>query len=212
MSNVCVKEVDDFSNHCLYIRSLYTFAIRIFKDGQPDEHAAMEAIAPLFFEDLAQVFADYMVIAACRVTDDADAGRGRENFTVELFVKHFAPDSEAFKQLDAIHQRMKPFRTKILPARNKLAAHADRAAVGGAALGKASWQEWAQFWSDLADFVGTLNEQMKGKPFEIDAAGVTGDAEMLLKALAHARYFDTLLDSSDPTVKAACLKVALPET
>src|SRR5712691_9812235 len=118
MSNVSITEVEDFSDHCVYIRSLYTYATRIFKNGQPDEHVAMEAIAPLFFEDLAQVFADYMVIAACRVTDDADAGRGRENFTIELFVKNFAPDSEAFKQLDTIHQRMKPFRTKILPARN----------------------------------------------------------------------------------------------
>jgi hypothetical protein len=53
---------------------------------------------------------------------------------------------------------------------------------------------------------------MKGKPFEIDAAGVMGDAEMLLKALVHARQFDTLVNSSDPTVKAACLKGALPES
>jgi AbiU2 len=170
----------------------------------------MQAIAPLFFEDLAQVFGDYVVIAACRVTDDADAGRGRENFTVELFVKHFAADTESFKKLDAIRQRMKPFRTKILPARNKLAAHADRAAVSGASLGTASWEEWAQFWSDLADFVRALNEEIKKKPFEIDAGGVMGDAEMLLKALAHAQHFEALLNSSDPAVQAACLELTLP--
>jgi AbiU2 len=169
MSNVTVKEVEDFSNHCVYIRSLYTFATRIFRNASADEQAAMQAIAPLVFEDLAQVFGDYVVIAACRVTDDADAGKGRENFTVELFVKNFASDTEAFKKLNAIHQRMKPFRSKILPARNKLAAHADRAAVSGASLGTASWEEWQQFWSDLADFVRALNEEINKRPFEIDA-------------------------------------------
>jgi hypothetical protein len=35
---------------------------------------------------------------------------------------------------------------------------------------------------------------------------------MLTTAGGHARHFDTLLKSGDPTVKAACFEVALPET
>jgi hypothetical protein len=143
----------------------------------------MTAVAPLFFDDLSMVFAECVVIAACRITDPAKDRSGKENFTVELFVNHFASDTEAFKQLDALHQRMKPFRAKILQARHKLAAHSDRAAVSGPPLDTATWQEWDQFWSDLKDFVRILNVQTMGKPFDIDAADVPGDAKMLLKAL-----------------------------
>ena len=91
------------------------------------------------------------MLAACRITDTAKGG-GKENFTVELFVNHFASDTEAFKELDALHQQMKPFRTKILPARHKLAAHSDRVAVSGPPLDAGSWPEWDQFWSTLKDF------------------------------------------------------------
>jgi hypothetical protein len=210
MSNVSDKEVKDFSEHCVFIRSVYLFGVRLFKDSDPTERDLMTAVAPLLFEDLTQVFREFMVLAACRITDPAKDRRGNENFTVEMFVNNFAADTEAFKQLDALHQRMKPFRGKIEPARNKLSAHHDRAAVGGPPLGAASWQEWNEFWSAVKDFVRILNEQTTGKPFEIDAAGVPGDAEMLLKALSQSRHFEELLKGNDPAVTAACLKVALP--
>src|ERR1700730_5364096 len=98
MSNVSDKEVKKFSEHCVYIRSVYRFAVRIFKNSNADEQKLRETIAPLFFEDLAQVFADYVVIAACRITDLAKDRQGNENFTVELFVNNFAADTDAFKQ------------------------------------------------------------------------------------------------------------------
>jgi hypothetical protein len=211
ISNVSDKEVKDFSEHCVFIRSVYVFAERLFRHSDSVEHALMGAIAPRFFEDLSNVFGDYVVIAACRITDPAKDRKGNENFTIEMLVNHFAPHTHAFKQLDALHQRMKPFRTKIVPARNKLAAHTDRTAVSGPPLGTASWEEWAQFWSALRDFVRILNEKTTGRPFEIDAAGVFGDAEMLLKALGESRHFETLLNGNDPVVKAACLKAALPK-
>jgi hypothetical protein len=74
--------------------------------------------------------------------------------------------------------------------------------------GAASFPEWDDFWSALAEFVRLLNEETIGSPFEIDAAGVLGDAEMLLKALRDTQYFETLLRTGDATVKSACLKVA----
>ena len=66
--------------------------IRIWKDSDGDERKLMEAISPLFFEDIGKVLGDYTVIAACRVADPADAGRGRQNFTVELFTNSFPPE------------------------------------------------------------------------------------------------------------------------
>jgi hypothetical protein len=111
-----------------------------------------------------------------------------------------------------VSERMKKLRTKILPARNKLGAHADRDVIRkGNVLGQASFQEWEDFWSALKDFVRIINEKLTGKPFEIDAAGVLGDAEMLIKALWQSRHFETLLRGSDKAVVDACLKVAMPQ-
>ena len=108
---------------------------------------------------------------------------------------------------------MQRLRAKVQPARDKLAVHADRDAVRkGAPLGQASFEEWDDFWSALQEFVRILNEKVTGKPFEIDASGVEGDAEMLLKALAQSKHFEVLLNGNDPAISEACLKVALPPT
>jgi hypothetical protein len=115
---------------------------RIWKDSNADERKMMEAICPLFFEDIGKVLRDFVVIAACRVTDPADAGRGRQNFTVELFADSFPPESEAFRQLHALRQRMEKHRNKITPARHKLGAHADRDVIRkGEPLPGGSWED-----------------------------------------------------------------------
>jgi hypothetical protein len=209
--NVSKKEIEEFSDHCVYIRSVYVFATRLLRDCDEQERKSMEAIAPSIFADLAQLLTEYLIIAACRITDPAVDGRNNENLTIELFVNDFSSDPETYKQLDELHQRMKKLRKKILPARHKLAAHADRDAIReGKPLGAASWQEWNDFWSALADFVRILNQKKIGKPFEINASGVRGDAEMLLKALKQSQYFETLVDSDDPTIRDACIELALP--
>jgi len=209
--SVSPKEVEEFSAHCVYIRSVYTFMMRIWRDSDDAERKVMEAVAPLFFEDMGKVLSEFLVIAGCRITDPASDRRGNQNFTLELFTNSFSRDSETFKQLAALRQRIDKHRVKILPARNKLGAHADRAVIlKGEPLGAASWTDWDDFWSALRDFVRILNAKTLGKPFEIDAGGVRGDAETLLKALYNHQHFETLLKSNDPVVRDACIKLALP--
>jgi HEPN superfamily AbiU2-like protein len=182
------KEVEIFSNHCVFIRSVHLLAMRIWRDSNAAERERMLAVAPLFFIDVGQVLSEYLVTAACRITDAASDPRGNENFTVELFVNSFSSDKETYQQLDELHQRMKKLRQKILPARNKIGAHADRDVIKkDLTLGAATWDEWDEFWSALKEFVRTLNVETTGQPFEIDAAGVKGDAEMFLKAFSAAR-------------------------
>jgi len=207
---VSIKDVDDFSGHCGYIHSVYVFTMRIWRDSDEAECKIAEAMAPSIFADLSQLLGEYLIIAACRVTDPASGGKN-ENFTVEMFVNALRSDPETFKRLDELHQRMKKLRKIILPARHKLAAHADRDTIrGGKPLGAASWAEWDDFWLALQDFVRLLNERTKGKPFEIDAGGVFGDAEMLLRGLRQSQYFEALAKSDNPVIRDACLKLALP--
>jgi hypothetical protein len=187
---VSKEEVQKFSEHCVYIRSIWILMMRIWRDSDENERKIMEGISPSFFADTGQALTEMMIIAACRITDPANSGGSRENFTVDLFANSFASSPETYEQLDELHQRMKKLRAKILPARHKLGAHADRDVIRkGQVLGKASFEEWDDFWSALKDFVRIINEETTGKPFEIDAGGVFGDAEMLLKALGQSRHF-----------------------
>jgi AbiU2 len=204
------KEIQQFSEHCVYIRSVYLFTLRLLRDCNDQEIATMKAVAPSIFDDLAQILGEYLVIAACRVTDLALDVRKNESFTVELFVNDFASDPETQKQLDALYQKMKKLRKIILPTRHKLAAHANRDTIRkGEPLFAASWQDWDDFWSVLADFVRLLNQKKLGTPFEITAGNVIGDAEQLLKALKQSQHFETLLNGKDAKVSSACIKLAL---
>jgi len=206
------KEVENFSAHCAYIRSVYILAMRIWRDPGDKERRIMDDVAPSFFADIGQVLAEYVVLAACRITDPADDGR-YENLTLETFVDSFAGGSQTAKQLDDLRRQMNTLREKIEPARNKLVAHADRDAIRqGKPLGQASWKEWEDFWSALTKFVRLLNEKVLGSPYEIDIAGVHGDAEVFIKTFKQSQYFLTLLNDQDPTVKTACLNVALRDT
>jgi HEPN superfamily AbiU2-like protein len=202
------KEVRDFSAHSAYIRSVYVLATHIWRDSSEAQRKLMESTAPSFFDYMGQVLAEYVVLAACRVTDPAKDGRN-ENLTLETFVNTFGAGSQTGKQLDELRQQMLAHRKKVQPARHKLIAHADREAIRqGKSLGLASWREWDAFWAALRKFIIILNESALGTPYDIEVAGVPGDAAMVLKSLHQSRYFETLLREGDKAVKAACLTVA----
>jgi hypothetical protein len=203
------EEVATFSSHCVYIRSVYTLTMRIWRHSNDAERNTMEAVAPLFFEDVGQVLSEFIVNCACRVTERAVDAQGNENLTVELFLQGFPTDSDTYKKLNELYERMKRHRRTILPARNKLGAHADREIIRkGKPLGAASWKEWDDFWFGLEQFVSILNQSTTGEPFDIKAAGVTGDAESLLKALKGSQHFDALLNSENAEVQKACQQLA----
>ena len=209
---VADSEINEFSSHCVHIRSVYVLGMRIWRDSTAAERKLMQKLAPSFFENFTFVLGDYLVMAASKITDPAIDAKGNENFTVELFVKSFPPDSQDYKDMDAIRSRMENLRAKILPARNKLGAHSDRDVIRkGEALATASWKEWDEFWAALADFIRELNRKRLGHSFEIEAGGVLGDAEMLLKAFKQSEHFETLLNSRDAVVKEASLALAMDE-
>lgn len=177
-------DLKEISGHCVFLQSVYTFATRIWEDSSEAERKVMEAVAPLFFADIGQVLGQFLVLAVCRITDPACDRSGRQNFTLEWLTNSFPHESEEFKWLESLRQRMNKLREKLLPARNKIVAHADLKTIrDGTLLGAASREEWDDFWCALQDFIRLLNEATTEEPFEINAAGVRGDAEMLIKAL-----------------------------
>jgi hypothetical protein len=110
--------------------------------------------------------------------------RGKENFVVGLFTSVFAKVVPLHSRLSELQSSMETHRGRIEKARHKLTAHADRETIKAReVLGAATWPEWDQFWRDLGTFVSLVHEHVLGSPFEIRAAMVRGDVEMVLKKL-----------------------------
>ncbi|MCS3521843.1 hypothetical protein [Bradyrhizobium elkanii] len=182
--HVSPDEVHLFAEHCVHIWSVFDYARRLFSDCSDAERMAMGSVAPRFFVDLDQVFADYVITAACRVTDPRVDIFGNENLAVDLFPHAFWRYKPLVEQLTKLQARMKKHRTAIEAARNKLTAHSDRKTIrAGQPLAAATWTEWLQFWVDLREFVTLIYQHVFDEPFDIKAAGVRGDAEMLLRKL-----------------------------
>jgi hypothetical protein len=181
---VSPQEIRLFADHCVHIRSVFEYARRIFAESTKAEQSAMESVAPRFFEDLAQVFAEFVITSACRVTDPWVDSRGQTNLVVGHFTKALGRIEPLHRQLIVLQASMEEHRDRIENARNKLTAHADLETIkGGEPLGTATWPQWYQSWKDLGDFVSLVHEHVLGSPFEIRAAMVRGDAEMVLKKM-----------------------------
>jgi AbiU2 len=179
-------EIRLFAEHCVYIRSVFEYYFRIFAEGSEAEYAAMETVAPRFFEDLALVFNESAILAACRVTEPWIDKFGNENFTVDYFTNILG-----YGRFELLHARlvvlqasMEEHRGRIKDARDKLTVHADLETITwGEPIAGATWPQWHQFWKDLGEFVSLVHENAEGSPFEIRAAMVRGDAEMVLKKM-----------------------------
>jgi hypothetical protein len=107
---------------------------------------------------------------------------------------------------------LQAFRRKLVPARNKLISHSDRAAVlAGQTLGGVSQRESDQFWLDLQDFICIVYEKVVGTYFYINGVSMLSDADGLLKALKQAESFDQLLSAADATLARRCTDLALAD-
>ncbi|MBU6463178.1 MAG: hypothetical protein KGK01_01725 [Bradyrhizobium sp.] len=177
-------EIRLFADHCVHIRSVFEYAIRMFAESTEAERKAMNAVAPRFFEDLAQVFNEFSVSSACRVTDPWIDSRGNRNLAVGFFTNGLSRFEPLHQRLTQLQASMEQHRDRIEKARNKLTAHADLETIMlGEPIGAATWLQWDQFWKDLGDFVSLVHKHVLGSPFEIRAAMVRGDAEVVLKKL-----------------------------
>jgi hypothetical protein len=113
---------------------------------------------------------------------------GRINLTIDDGIREAdfsrAPEDQArIKKLrDSIHL----FRSKIIPARNRLIGHLDLDAVmAGQPLGPASEAEWKQFWDDLEQFLHLVHTRYVDPSghFVLNDVGMISDPDSLVKAL-----------------------------
>lgn len=199
-------EIEAMAQFCVHLRSVWRHYEILFEEGEL-RRTLLHRIAPVLFGDLNQLFIEQLVLQICRLTDPP-VTMGRTNLTIDYVIREAdfsgAPGDQArIKKLrDSIHQ----FRSKIVPARNRLIGHLDRDDVmAGQPLGPASEAEWKQFWDDLEQFLHLVHTRYvdPGGHFMLNAVGMISDANSLVKALKESTYFHRALDDHIITRRVA---------
>ncbi len=207
-----MKTLGIFADHCVFMRSIYLHSKTLFEHSSVEERERMSRIANVFFGDLNRVLIEYMILQVCKITDPARDFRNNDNHTTALLLSHyeFAAEPQKAQQLRDLQTRLQAFRNRLLPARNKLISHADRAAIlGRASLGGVPDNAWDEFWIDLQDFVGIIYEKAVGTPIEINGCGGLSDADSLLKVLKQSDCFEQLLHGNDSDLTHKCVDLML---
>ena len=134
------------------------------------------------------VFRHYLILQVCKITDPAKSGK-YDNLTTNFLLQHydFTAESQKLAILQDLNGKMQAFRCKLLPARNKIISHSDRAAIlDGRPLGGVPDNEWVQFWLNLQEFISIIYEKVFGDTMYINAVAES-DSRFLLNALAERR-------------------------
>lgn len=129
---------------------------------------------------------------------------GRKNLTIAYMVNNadFSAAPVEFVQAEALRDRIRQFRAKMLPARNKLISHLDLDSVmAGVPLGAADDAMWRQFWDDLDKLLDILNKRFASPPgtFHLNEVGMISDADSAVKALRESTFFQAALGANGLT-------------
>lgn len=205
-SNVSVGDVNAFCNCCVSMRSTYRH-FQILFEGSELQRELLQRTAPTFFNDIHLVMMQDLVLQICKVTDPENTS-GRRNLTIKFLLNNsdFASAPGELDKLKRLSESMHIFRTKIVPARNKIIGHLDRQSVhDGNPLGATEKHEWDQFWLDLQDFLQIMHKQYVDPRGHFYLSGIAylSDADDLLKALKESTYFRALLADNQLTQECA---------
>ncbi len=192
-------EIEAMANFCVHLRSVWRHYEILFEEGEL-RRTLLHRVAPTFFGDLNQVLIEQLVLQICRLTDPA-VTNGRTNLTLDYVLQEVdftgAPEQQA--RATALRDSIKVFRSKVVPARNRLIGHLDRdAVIAGVPLGGASEAEWTQFWEDLDQFLNLVHTRYvdPSGTFHLNDVGMISDADSLVKALKESTYFHLALNNN----------------
>jgi hypothetical protein len=208
--NPMPDDITVFSDNCVFVRSLYLHGKGLFEHSTVKDRQRMEKAAPVFFGDLSRILVEHVVLEVCKMTDPAQDFRKNDNLSVAFLVGHYGLSADA--RPAALVAKLHDFRQKVVPARNKIISHADRAAIhAGVNLGSVPDSEWKQFWLDLRDVVSIIHKHAHGTEFDItDVAGLS-DVDGLLKDLKHADCFRQIMHEGDGKLVERCAGLALSD-
>lgn len=198
--------VERFCAHIHWLVTVrHTYKV-LFEDEQPSCQALMQKTAPSFFADLNRILLEYLLLECAKITDRATTGN-HENFTVDCLVEKIIwPRDDILKELKSLQEATKDFRRHIEPARHKLLAHLDAAAVlSGNPLGAFPEGEDRKFFEALQEMCNITHEACFGTIYGDMSTVMCGDVINLRKTLKCAVAFEEALSASSGQEKTNLL-------
>jgi transcriptional regulator with XRE-family HTH domain len=154
-------------------------------------HDLCMSIAPLFFDELNRILAEYSVIQICKITDPARTGK-KMNLTTNYIVEELPWPDPLRRQLEAINARLKAFREHVEPGRSKRIVHVDFSAQTSQTGAIGAFPDGAdrKFFKDLQEFVNiAFGHHHDGHQHPIEVAMST-DTDQLIRAFVKSKVFD----------------------
>ena len=186
--------VEKFCGHFVWLLKVRHIFAELFEDERSE--VLMEKTARSFFVDLGSIMHCYLLLECAKITDPAKT-RDKQNFTIDNLIESIEWPPNIREELKALSDKIKPFRSLILPARSKLCAHTDKEAVlADRILGEFPEGEDKEFLQTLQRFCDVIHKACFDEVFGQISTAEAGGIEDFKWALEKAVAFDELLSQS----------------
>ncbi len=174
-----------FRDECIWLRTCYDTFHALF-GGNEETERVLKRTAQMFFTDLNVMMVEYWFIVASRITDPSRT-MGRANLSVRNLLEVLREHDACTLEIEAMATALQDYRNLIQEARNRLVAHADRAAfLSKALLGEHQEAALLKFLRDLQSFNDLLGEAVGEGPLDFSVTSGPGDAYDLIRVLKSA--------------------------
>jgi hypothetical protein len=175
--------LDRLFNQCNWAHEVWTLRRALF-EGNRRKRTLERGPHMYFLATVNTALTEYVLLQIAKLHDPAVVS-GRVSLTIEYVVEYGGWDASSRRKLLRLKERLDALGKQIRPARNRLIAHNDLAAVlGDTALG--AFEEGAdrKYFRALQSFITTVYRSATGEPCAAFATFSRDDAHQVIAALA----------------------------
>jgi hypothetical protein len=183
------ETVKRFCEQCSWLSQVFDEYSVLYRSSDLRRQLLHE-VAQQFFRDLHRIYAECILLNICKLTDPATSC-GKDNLTFEQILKLVGPDVSRELGLDGLSAQIHLIRPYVAPARNKIIAHSDKAAVlSGEVLGAFPKEVEDDFWNGLEQFVDAIHRHYFNEPFILRPLKQYGAQQLVNRLRDSLHYWD----------------------
>jgi len=191
--------VKSFCDHIFWLKQVHYIFCQLFEDDNAE--FLMKKTAPVFFQDLGNILADYFLLEVAKLTDPSTSpvkGDRRENFTVANLIETVEWPLDCLREINKLYEAVIAFREYVKPVRNSLLAHYDKVTVmAGHPIGGFPEGEDKRLLAVLEQLCDVFHQATFSEILGDMVPNHLGDVLDLKRALKRAAAFDKLLSESN---------------
>jgi len=197
--DIC-EDFEILRTHLIAIRQNYNTYYDLFLSGHDK---ILEHTACSFFNDISEIMLRDWILQVCKIMDPAETRIRKEkveNITINLINQHLGNQGLLTPKIKKLTSSILKYGDKLLPARNKMLAHFDRATHNKEmVLGATSEIELDKFLLDIQNYSDEVGKAIGVGPLDFSGSGCFGDVTDLIKVLKN-QYEDAMKSENKNSV------------